>query len=116
MLKMLPLLIVTSLALAAAGMAVDAGWWEPRHPIVERSSIQFADLPAGLDGLRLAHLDEERATGELPGEVHDDGVAYRGQRYRSLSEVARLITGTRWSGPLFFGLRKLVGEARDGAA
>ena len=48
--------------------------------------------------------------------VHDDGVAYRGKRYGSLSEVARLITGTRWSGPLFFGLRKPVGEARHGAA
>jgi hypothetical protein len=29
---------------------------------------------------------------------------YRGQRYKSLSEIARLITGTRWSGPRFFGL------------
>lgn len=31
---------------------------------------------------------------------------YRGARYGSLSEIARLITGTRWSGPLFFGLNK----------
>jgi hypothetical protein len=46
--------------------------------------------------------------------VHDDGVAYHGKRYGSLSEVARLITGTRWSGPLFFGLRKPVEEARHG--
>jgi Protein of unknown function (DUF2924) len=30
---------------------------------------------------------------------------YRGERYESLSEIARLITGTRWSGPLFFGVR-----------
>jgi len=48
--------------------------------------------------------------------VHDDGVVYRGKRYGSLSEVARLITGTRWSGPLFFGLRKPVEEAHYGAA
>ncbi|HEY5126613.1 MAG TPA: DUF2924 domain-containing protein [Bradyrhizobium sp.] len=48
--------------------------------------------------------------------VHDDGDVYRGKRYGSLSEVARLITGTRWSGPLFFGLRKRAAEARDGAA
>ena len=34
-----------------------------------------------------------------------DGVLLRGARYRSLSEVARKITGTRWSGPRFFGLR-----------
>ena len=32
------------------------------------------------------------------------GLVYRGQRYRSLSEIARRITGTRWSGPLFFGV------------
>jgi DUF2924 family protein len=43
-----------------------------------------------------------------------DGVLYRQQRYRSLSEVARLITGTRWSGPLFFGLRSRAKEAADG--
>jgi hypothetical protein len=48
--------------------------------------------------------------------VHDDGIVYRGKRYGSLSEVARLITGTRWSGPLFFGLRKPIGEAQHGAA
>lgn len=36
--------------------------------------------------------------------VLTDGCAWRGHRYRSLSEVARAITGTRWSGPRFFGL------------
>lgn len=44
------------------------------------------------------------------GQVHEvtvleDGVAYGGQRYRSLSQVARAITGVRWSGPRFFGLK-----------
>lgn len=43
------------------------------------------------------------------GEVHqvvvlDNGVEYRGERFASLSAVARRITGTRWSGPRFFGL------------
>jgi hypothetical protein len=33
------------------------------------------------------------------------GYEYNGQTYSSLSEIARLITGTRWSGPAFFGLR-----------
>lgn len=37
--------------------------------------------------------------------VLEDGFTYRGKQYRSLSEIARLITGTRWSGPLFFGLK-----------
>ncbi|MGA2981888.1 MAG: DUF2924 domain-containing protein [Terriglobales bacterium] len=36
--------------------------------------------------------------------VHSNGYEYQGTRYRSLSEIARLITGTRWSGPLFFGV------------
>jgi hypothetical protein len=38
--------------------------------------------------------------------VLDDGFDYRGARYASLSQIARAITGTRWSGPLFFGLRR----------
>jgi hypothetical protein len=38
--------------------------------------------------------------------VTDDGVLFKSKKYQSLSEVARIITGTKWSGPLFFGLRK----------
>jgi hypothetical protein len=45
------------------------------------------------------------------GETHhvtvcDQGFEYDGQKYSSLSAIARLITGTRWSGPLFFGLKQ----------
>ncbi|CAK0745398.1 DUF2924 domain-containing protein [Azospirillaceae bacterium] len=36
---------------------------------------------------------------------------YQGHSYKSLSAVARAITGTRWSGPAFFGLR-IQGEAQ----
>jgi hypothetical protein len=42
--------------------------------------------------------------------VLDHGVRYGGEHYRSLSQVARLITGTRWSGPAFFGLRDKDGK------
>lgn len=47
---------------------------------------------------------------EWHGQTHtvvilDDGVEWRGQRYASLSIVAREITGARWSGPRFFGLK-----------
>ncbi len=53
---------------------------------------------------------------EWNGEVHqvtvlDTGFDYLGARYASLSRIAREITGTRWSGPLFFGLRKAGGRA-----
>lgn len=34
-----------------------------------------------------------------------EGFAWKGQVYRSLSEVARAITGTNWNGPRFFGLQ-----------
>ncbi len=37
-------------------------------------------------------------------DVTDLGFEWRGERYRSLSEIARAITGARWSGPRFFGL------------
>ena len=47
---------------------------------------------------------------EWRGETHDvlvleDGFQWRGQRWRSLSAIAREISGTRWSGPRFFGLQ-----------
>ena len=38
--------------------------------------------------------------------ILESSVLCNGKHYRSLSEVARNITGTRWSGPLFFGLKK----------
>jgi Protein of unknown function (DUF2924) len=34
-----------------------------------------------------------------------DGFSWNGKTYRSLSKVAFAITGSRWSGPRFFGLR-----------
>ncbi len=47
---------------------------------------------------------------EWRGETHtvlvlEDGFEWNGQRRCSLSAIAREITGTRWSGPLFFGLK-----------
>ncbi len=44
--------------------------------------------------------------------VLDDGFDYRGTRYASLSQIARIITGARWSGPLFFGVRRAVTRKR----
>src|SRR5271169_421466 len=37
--------------------------------------------------------------------VQDDGFSWQDTPYSSLSAIARKITGTAWSGPLFFGLR-----------
>ena len=46
--------------------------------------------------------------------VLDKDVVYRGRRYKSLSEIARPITGTRWSGPVFFGLKNRKQEKARG--
>ena len=50
-----------------------------------------------------------RLVREWNGIVHEvdvtgDGYIWRGERYRSLTAVACRITGTKWSGPRFFGL------------
>jgi hypothetical protein len=53
-----------------------------------------------------------RLVREWNGEVHvvmigeDKVIRWKDREWRSLSEVARAITGTRWSGPAFFGLKK----------
>jgi len=55
---------------------------------------------------------------EWNGETHevsaagDGGFAYRGKAYRSLSVIAREITGTHQSGPRFFGLPKKASKAQ----
>jgi hypothetical protein len=59
---------------------------------------------AGTAGMRLVR--------EWAGRVHvvtvgdDQVIRWDGREWRSLSVVAREITGTRWSGPAFFGLKK----------
>lgn len=45
--------------------------------------------------------------------VYADGVEWHGKRYRSLSVVAREITGAHWSGPRFFGLLSNTGVSDD---
>ena len=70
---------------------------------------------AGRSGRRPRHdihlLEGTKLLREWRGVTHEvtvieGGYEHQGRRYRSLSAVARAITGTPWSGPLFFGLRK----------
>ena len=61
------------------------------------------DMTAPIAGTKLIR--------EWQGVQHEvtalaEGFEWQGRRYQSLSAVARAITGTRWNGPLFFGLRK----------
>jgi hypothetical protein len=39
-------------------------------------------------------------------DVIQDGYIWQGEAYRSLTAIARAITGTKWSGPRFFGLER----------
>lgn len=70
-----------------------------------------ADLAAGRTPTALAPKIKPgtRLLREWQGKVHEvivleKGVEYREKSWPSLSAVAREITGTRWSGPRFFGL------------
>jgi hypothetical protein len=78
------------------------------------------DLSAGrpLAQPRPAIKPGTRLLREWQGRVHEvliveGGVEYRGQVWPSLSAVAREITGTRWSGPRFFGLKEAAQNGRD---
>lgn len=82
------------------------------------------------DGKQIALLTERRIkpgtrfVREWGRETHtveatESGFAYRGTHYTNLSQVAGVITGSKWSGPLFFGLRKRAkagGEGKHDAA
>ena len=74
----------------------------------------FESGTAGTDGRLIAPLKFKpgtRLSRTWQGKTHhvvvsERGFEYNGQTYQSLSHIARSITGTRWSGPLFFGLKK----------
>lgn len=59
--------------------------------------------PAVREGTRLTREWQGRA---CEVEALENGFLFEGKRYASLSEVARTITGVRWNGPRFFGLRE----------
>jgi hypothetical protein len=64
---------------------------------------------------QLAPRPGTRMVRQWQGKLHEvitleNGFLYSGERFRSLSEIARAITGTRWSGPAFFGLKNLKTE------
>ena len=65
----------------------------------------------------LPRPDHIRGRAADAGRMHQvtvvaDGFAWNGSTYSSLSEIAYVITGTRWSGPRFFGLRDKCARAK----
>ena len=90
----------------------------------ELQAREFGDLkPGALKRIKNAGREGQRSTNRERGalkpggrlirdwngvshivEVTEAGFVWQGQTHRSLSAIARAITGTRWSGPRFFGL------------
>ena len=71
-----------------------------RNP--RKTGGQFTDSIRIKPGTRLIRQWKGQTHHVTVGEA---GFEHNGERYKSLSAIARLITGTRWSGPLFFGLK-----------
>ncbi|MGD9724780.1 MAG: DUF2924 domain-containing protein [Alphaproteobacteria bacterium] len=79
-----------------------------RDAFARNPEYRPADKPSLKPGTRLIR--------EWRGEIHEvsvleAGFSYREKAFDNLSEIARTITGTRWSGPLFFGIKKLRPKA-----
>jgi hypothetical protein len=82
---------------------------------IERLEALGEQLDGGNIVLRRTRADERPIAGtrlirEWQGMEHtvtvlNDGYEWQGRPYRSLSAIARAITGTRWNGWVFFGLK-----------
>ena len=68
-----------------------------------RNAAKVTRLRATRPGMRLVRVWNGVAHVATVNEAGE--VEWNGKTWRSLSEVARIITGTQWSGPKFFGLR-----------
>jgi hypothetical protein len=85
--------------LEALGEQLDGGKVEVRRKRVDDRPIAGTRLIREWQGV------EHCAT------VTQDGYEYQGRPYKSLSAVARAITGTRWNGWVFFGLKNMRGRS-----
>ena len=82
------------------------------HGGLSRAAVRTLDQAAAGKSVTTNLRPGMRLAREHGGTVHVVNIGEAGEivwntrQWRSLSEVARAITGTRWSGPAFFGLRK----------
>jgi Protein of unknown function (DUF2924) len=83
---------------------------------VEETNPVMRRIRAGQKPIAGTRLIREWQGVEHAVTVRDDGYEYRGAPYKSLSSIARAITGTRWNGWVFFGLKNArAGEAKADA-
>ena len=92
---------------------------ELKPATVERLEALGEELDGGKAEVRRRRTDDRPIAGtrlirEYQGVEHcatvlADGFEYQGRPYKSLSAIARAITGTRWNGLVFFGMRRSGG-------
>lgn len=99
---------------------------EEKEGGLSRSTIRELDRAAanlgqsGRTGIGAASVSLRTGTRlvrEWQGRVHEvivleEDYLWQGERFRSLSKIAQLITGARWSGPRFFGTRAVDAKRR----
>jgi hypothetical protein len=80
---------------------------------IEKIAVAYRRDPKGAPRLDIAQSIKPgtRLLRHWNGQTHyvtviEQGFEYEGERYKSLSVIARKITGTRWSGPAFFGVKE----------
>jgi hypothetical protein len=88
-------------AIGGLGAAVRRRLRRLTQQLASGADLSGADRSTLKPGARLVR--------EWRGQVHsvtvlEDGFEYDGRRFRSLSQIAKTITGVHWSGPRFFGL------------
>ena len=93
-----------------------------KQETIERLEVLGEQLDGGKVSVRKARVDDRPIAGtrlirewqgvEHCATVRDHDFEYQGRPYRSLSAVARAITGTRWNGWVFFGLKNQRGRAQ----
>ena len=98
-----------------------AGLSRPAQRLLDQAMKAFAAKPNGKIVLPRRIKPGSVLVREWKGRSHRvmvlaDGFAYEGDVYGSLSEIAVLITGTKWNGPRFFGLRSKTQEIDEPAA
>jgi hypothetical protein len=90
---------------------------EPRDPLADSVAAPFERRDPRTregTGLKPGALLVREWRGKLERVmVLDDGFAWNGATYGSLSQIAKAMTGTSWNGHRFFGLRQKSGSAAD---
>lgn len=96
---------------------VNGGLTTSTHKAIEKAQEQLARTGSVASPRDLAIKPGTRLVREWYGKTYhvlvlDNGFEHEGRHYKSLSQIARAITGAHWSGPRFFGLRRRTSEVR----